>query len=125
MKRNLTLPNLKYWNLNPKKPETMNVLIAYTDNLFTDWSLYAAGVNKIGITERESFQFNAKQEQVVNDLKTLYNTAYSVYINDKEESCLKVCEHIYNRMHRALPTLADHQFNFHLCDHISMQTSFQ
>lgn len=102
----------------------MNVLFVYIENLLSDWNLHKSALNQTGCPHPDlNMITNAKQEQILNDIKTLYDSSYSVMITDKDAEAKKVCEYISSKMNLLMPMLAS-QFNNHVSEPFHLQTSF-
>lgn len=101
----------------------MPFLKTYIDNLVCDWKFNRAALNAMHPTHEISLQANAKQEQIINDLKTLYDACYQQLVYAHNEHCRWYCGYLYQVIENIYPMLTN-QFNLHLTRPIHLQTGY-
>jgi hypothetical protein len=102
----------------------MPFLKTYIDNLVSDWQLNRAAMRRFAPGHELALQANAKQEQIINDLKTLYDASFQQIVTDGNDHCNWLCGYIHEKMQQHYPFLANVQFNLHLTKAIHLQTNF-
>lgn len=103
----------------------MPFLQTYIDNLLSDWKLEVAaikGASANGFTLQQQTA-NAKQEQIINSIKTLYDAALHQIRSEHNEHCSSLCAYIHNAMLPLLPMLAKTQFSQHLQKPLLLKTN--
>jgi hypothetical protein len=102
----------------------MPFLQTYIDNLISDWQLNKAALRSRYPQDVLSLQANAKQEQIINDLKSLYDASFQQIVTEGNDHCKWLCGYIHEKMQQHYPFAANNMFNLHLTKAVHLQTNF-
>jgi hypothetical protein len=103
----------------------MPFLQTYVDNLLSNWKLHRSALNATeDVNSVQQTAANAKQEQIINDLKTLYDASLAQVLLERNENCTSLCQYIYTQAKVLWPGIAPMLFNTHLKPSIHLQTNF-
>lgn len=102
----------------------MPFLQTYVDHLLNDWKLHRGAMSaREDVNSVEQTAANAKQEQIINDLKTLYDSSLCQVLLENNEHCTDLCQYIYTKTKVVLPGIAPMLFNMHLKPSVHLQTN--